>query len=78
MFNAKVTISGAQAWPAFWLSKGRAQSGSLNLNLLPLKKSADQWICHVVQDQQNNTENWTEPLTHDNFKATTDKYSIGD
>ncbi|KAK9838766.1 hypothetical protein WJX74_002928 [Apatococcus lobatus] len=27
-------------------------------------------------DQQNNTEDWTEPLTHDNFKATTEKYSI--
>ena len=31
----------------------------------------------MLQEQDNNTENWSEPLTHDNFKATTDKYSIG-
>ncbi len=30
-----------------------------------------------MQEQENNTENWSEPLTHDNFKAATEKYSIG-
>ena len=41
-----------------------------------MQKDLEALLCS--QEQDNNTENWSEPLTHDNFKATTDKYSIGE